>query len=142
MRIAVILAEKGADVVCVGPASTVADVVEVLAARRIGAVLVMAGESILGVVSERDLVRALATGQRGLLARQAQEMMTSPAVTISPDDSVVGAMRLMTDRHVRHLPVLDSGRLVGLVSIGDLVKARIELAEREALELKDYIATA
>lgn len=142
MQIAEVLAVKGADVVCVGPTSTIEHVVKALVGRQIGAVLVMAGDSILGVVSERDIVRVLATGQRGLLARRVQDVMTAPAVTIAPTDSVASAMRLMTDRHVRHLPVLESGQLVGLVSIGDLVKARIELAEREALELKDYIATA
>lgn len=142
MRIATVLAAKGAEVICVGPASTVEDVVRAMMARQVGAVLVTRGESVLGVVSERDVVKALSSGRRGLLARKAEEIMTSPAITIAPVDSVVSAMRLMTDRHIRHLPVLESGHLVGLVSIGDLVKARIELAEREALELKDYIATA
>ena len=142
MRIAAVLAAKGADVVHVEPGATIAEVVQVLVGRQIGAVLVMSGDSILGVLSERDVVCALAAGRGDLLERRVRDMMTSPVVTISPDDSVVGAMRLMTDRRLRHLPVLESGRLVGLVSIGDLVKARIELAEREALELKDYIATA
>lgn len=142
MRIAAVLAAKGADVVCVGPEETIAGIVKALVGRQIGAVLVTSGDSVLGVLSERDVVWALADGCGDLLSRTAREMMTSPVITISPDDSVVSAMRLMTDRRVRHLPVLESGRLAGLVSIGDLVKARIELAEREALELKDYIATA
>lgn len=142
MQIAAILAAKGANVVCVDPDSSIEHVVRVMQASRVGAVLVTVNDSILGILSERDVVHALASDMQNLLIERAREKMVSPVVTISPADSVVGAMRIMTDRHVRHLPVLESGRLVGLVSIGDLVKARIELAEREALELKDYIATA
>lgn len=142
MRIAGILQGKGDAVASVAPGASVQDIVGELTTRRIGALLVLDGESVVGVVSERDVVRGLAGHQGDVLGLKARDIMTSPVIMIGPDDSVAGAMELMTDRRIRHLPVVESGRLVGLVSIGDLVKARIEEAEREALALKDYIATA
>lgn len=142
MGVATILRNKGHAVASVGPDALVEEIVAELTARRIGAVLVMDGDLVVGVVSERDIVRGLAGHQGGVLILRAKDIMTSPVITISPADSVAGAMELMTGRRIRHLPVVESGRLVGLVSIGDLVKARIEEAEREALALKDYITTA
>lgn len=142
MGVAAILREKGHAVASVGPDSLVEEIVGELTTRRIGAVLVMDGALVVGVVSERDVVRGLAGHQGDVLTLKARDIMTSPVITISPADSLAGAMELMTGRRIRHLPVVESGRLVGLVSIGDLVKARIEEAEREALALKDYIATA
>ena len=142
MGVAGILREKGHAVASVGLDALVDEIVGELTTRRIGAVLVMDGTSVVGVVSERDVVRGLAGHQGDVLALRARDIMTSPVITISPADTVAGAMELMTGRRIRHLPVVESGRLVGLVSIGDLVKARIEEAEREALALKDYIATA
>lgn len=139
MRVAAILREKGHAVASVGPDALVEEIVGELTTRRIGAVLVMDGELVVGVVSERDVVRGLAGHQGEVLALRARDIMTSPVITITPADSLAGAMELMTGRRIRHLPVVESGRLVGLVSIGDLVKARIEEAEREALALKDYI---
>lgn len=142
MGVATILRDKGHAVASVGPDALVEEIVGELTTRRIGAVLVMDGDLVVGVVSERDVVRGLAGHQGGVLILRAKDIMTSPVITISPADSVAGAMELMTGRRIRHLPVVESGRLVGLVSIGDLVKARIEEAEREALALKDYITTA
>lgn len=142
MMIASILREKGHAVASVGPDALVDEIVGELTTRRIGAVLVMDGDAVVGVVSERDVVRGLAGHQGEVLALRARDIMTSPVITILPGDTVAGAMELMTGRRIRHLPVVESGRLAGLVSIGDLVKARIEEAEREALALKDYIATA
>lgn len=139
MAIADILREKGSAVARVDPEATVDHVIDELSARRIGAVLVMQGESILGLVSERDIVRALARHDPDVRQFLARDIMTSPLVTIAPGDSVVKAMGLVTGRRIRHLPVVDSGRLVGIVSIGDLVKARIEEIEMEADSLKDYI---
>lgn len=139
MGIAAILNDKGSEVVTVAPETSVAAMVAELTTRRIGALLVMEGDRVVGVVSERDIVRALA-GHRGeALALSARDVMTSPVISISPSDSVARAMALMTDRRIRHLPVMDSGKLVGLVSIGDLVKRRIEEIEQEAEALKDYI---
>lgn len=145
MTIAAILSGKGPDVVTVAADATVAAVVSVLVERRIGAVPVLDGGTIVGIVSERDIVRALGEAGAGgpaLPGRLAAEIMTAPVITIRPGDSVVGALALMTDRRIRHLPVVDRDRLVGMVSIGDLVKRRIAEAEREATELKEYIATA
>jgi CBS domain-containing protein len=142
MAIAMILRGKGHDVASVGPDSPVSDVIAELVTRRIGAVLVKEGDEVIGVVSERDVIRGLSGHGGGVLELRARDVMTAPVITIGPADSVAAAMELMTDRRIRHLPVMESGRLVGLVSIGDLVKCRIEEAEREALALKDYIATA
>jgi CBS domain-containing protein len=142
MAISSILRGKGQEVVSLGPDSTVADVVALLVQRRIGALLVIEQNEPVGIVSERDIVRCLCAHGASALQLRVREVMTAPLITISPDDSIPSAMELMTDRRIRHLPVLDSGRLVGLVSIGDLVKRRIEEAEQEAVALKDYIATA
>ncbi|MEI6418950.1 MAG: CBS domain-containing protein [Sphingomonadales bacterium] len=110
--------------------------------HRIGVVLVMAGDSIEGLVSERDIVRCLHSHGPAVHDAHAQDVMTSPVVTVGPRMSVADAMEMMTDRRFRHLPVVDdSGRLLGLVSIGDLVKRRIEDAEAEAAAMKDYIAS-
>jgi CBS domain-containing protein len=92
-------------------------------------------------VSERDVVRGLAGHREQVFELVAREVMSSPVIAIGLKHSVAEAMELMTDRRIRHLPVIESGALVGLVSIGDLVKARIDEAEREALALKDYITT-
>jgi CBS domain-containing protein len=132
----------GPGVASVHPDSRVADVVDLLVERRIGAVLVLEGGLPVGIVSERDIVRCLATKGRAVLELQARDVMTAPVITIRPDESLCDAMELMTDRRIRHLPVVDSGVLVGIVSIGDLVKRRIAEAEQEASALKDYIATA
>lgn len=141
MAIAAILRDKGGDVAAVGLTEPIREVVSELVVRRIGALLVTDGSEIVGLVSERDVIRALAAEGAAALDRPARDVMTSPVLTISPHDSVNAAMELMTDRRVRHLPVVEDGRLVGLVSIGDLVKRRIEEVEQEALALKDYIAT-
>jgi CBS domain-containing protein len=116
--------------------------VAVLVERRIGAVLVVEDGRPVGIVSERDIIRCLATHGGNVLGLGAREVMTAPVITIRLQDSLSDAMELMTDRRIRHLPVVESGQLVGIVSIGDLVKRRIEQAEQEALALKDYIATA
>jgi CBS domain-containing protein len=140
MGIATILKDKGGEVFSVPPQARVSDVIAALVERRIGAVLVCNGESVVGIVSERDIIRCLLEHKGGVLELTAAEVMTAPVITIRPGDSVVEAMELMTDRRIRHLPVVESGHLAGLVSIGDLVKRRIAEAEQEALALKDYIS--
>ena len=142
MTIASILREKGADVVHVAPGDSVTSVLALLDDRGIGAVLVCDDGSVAGVVSERDIVRCLARRKAEVLALTARDVMTAPVITVPPATTVNEAMSLMTDRRIRHLPVVDGSRLAGLVSIGDLVKARIEAAEREAGELKEYITAA
>jgi CBS domain-containing protein len=139
MGIATILKDKGGEVFSVPPQARVADVIAALVERRIGAVLVCDGESVVGIVSERDVIRCLLEHKGAVLELTAAQVMTAPVITIRPEDSVVEAMELMTDRRIRHLPVVESGHLTGLVSIGDLVKRRIAEAEQEALALKDYI---
>lgn len=129
-------------VASVPPDSRVSEIVDLLVQRRIGAVLVLEGGRPVGIVSERDIVRCLAVKGGAVMDLEARDVMTSPVITIRPEESVCDAMELMTDRRIRHLPVVESGELVGIVSIGDLVKRRIAEAEQEALALKDYIATA
>lgn len=143
MIIGAILKGKGTEVVSVGPADTVLSVARVLSERRIGAALVRdAGGALLGIVSERDIVRGMAAHGPGTTGRSVDEFMTRDLVTVAPQTLVTHALALITRRRIRHLPVLDGDRLVGLVSIGDLVKARIDEAEQEAEELKAYVAAA
>ena len=129
-------------VVGVGAESPVHEIVALLHEHRIGAVLVMDGAAIRGIVSERDIAAGLHTLGAAILDARAADIMTAPVLTVAPQASVAEAMSVMTNRRIRHLPVVENGALIGLVSIGDLVKRRIEDAEREALLLKDYIATA
>lgn len=142
--IASILKAKGAQVMSVAPDDSVASITRTLAQHRIGALLVVEPDGhVLGIVSERDIVRAMAGGGEAIFRMTAGQLMTRVLHTVTPDSSVQEGLQLMTDRRVRHLPVLaHDGRLVGMVSIGDLVKARIAAAEYEAEELKAYVATA
>ncbi len=142
MTIAAILASKGRDVVSVSPNERVAAAVALLAERRIGVVPVIDGEAVAGVFSERDVLYCLASEGAGVLERTVAEVMTAPAVTVTPDQPVIGALSLMTRRRIRHLPVVDGGRVVGIVSIGDLVKYRIDRIERDAEAMRTYIQSA
>jgi len=139
MAVSAIIEGRG-PVVTVGAGAHVHEALALLHAHRIGAVLVMDGDEIAGVLSERDIVRGLHATGAGVVDEPVTRCMTAPVVTVTPADSVDHALALMTERRFRHLPVVDGGRLVGLVSIGDLVKHRIEAVEREAAELKGYIA--
>ena len=121
--------------------TAISEVTALLYKHRIGAVLVMEEGNILGLVSERDICAGLHTHGAGILTAQAGDIMSAPVVTALPSTTLVQAMSTMTDRRFRHLPVVESGRLLGLVSIGDLVKARIEQAEAEAAAMKDYITS-
>jgi CBS domain-containing protein len=143
MTIAHILTRKGSAVHDVPPQMTIMEAARVLRQHRVGAVLVRAADgTIEGVLSERDIVRALVDSGTGVLDQPVQVIMTTLLHTCRPTDTVQQAMEQMTTRRIRHLPVLEHNALVGMVSIGDLVKARIEQSEREAAELKDYIAAA
>ena len=126
--------------VSVTPETQVRDIVALLHRHRIGAVLVCQAESIVGLVSERDIAAGLHTHGATILETPASAIMSAPVVTVPPSTTVVEAMTLMTDRRFRHLPVVEGGRTLGLISIGDLVKQRIEDAEHEAGALKEYIA--
>ena len=138
-----ILKGKGTEVVSVAPGDPVMAVARVLTQRGIGAALVRdAAGVMLGIISERDIVRGMANQGQGTTQLPAEQLMTRDLVTVTPQTSVNEAMELMTRHRVRHLPVIENGALVGLVSIGDLVKARIEEAEHEAAELKAYVVSA
>lgn len=143
MAVAHILRHKGSDVVTVSPSDSVQTIVDTLARHRIGAVLVLDGQGgISGIVSERDVVRAMAGDAGGVLKKTAKDIMTVKVRTCQPSDSEADLMQLMTENRIRHLPVVSNGRLAGMVSIGDVVKLRMELIEREAEEMKTYIASA
>jgi CBS domain-containing protein len=144
MIIANILRDKGGSVISVGPDDSTATITGTLASHRIGAVLVRDGAgAVLGIVSERDIVRAIAAAPETMAGLTATQLMTRVLHTVSPRTMIVEALAMMTDRRVRHLPVLDEvGALAGMVSIGDLVKARIAEAELEATELRNYVTSA
>ncbi len=142
MTIAAILSGKGRDVLSVTAHQTVMEAAALLAERRIGALPVMDGPSVAGIFSERDVIHALANHGADALALKVGDVMTAPAITVSPADSVIGALSLMSRRRIRHLPVLEGGRIIGVVSIGDLVKYRIDRIEADAAAMRDYIQTA
>jgi len=127
--------------ISVSPQTPVSAIAALLHQHRIGAVLVLDGDSIAGLVSERDICAGLHTHGGGILDASAADIMSAPVITVTPTTTIVEAMTIMTDRRFRHLPVIESGRIIGLVSIGDLVKARIEHAEAETAAMKDYIAS-
>jgi CBS domain-containing protein len=139
MTIAAILGGKGRDVVSIAGDRTVAEAAALLASRRIGAVPVMDGTQVAGIFSERDVIYSLGREGAAALDRKVSEVMTAPALTVAPDESVLGALALMTQRRVRHLPVVERGQCVGFISIGDLVKYRIERIESEAEAMRAYI---
>ncbi len=143
MTVAAILKHKGNQVTTVGPTVTIAEVTEILARDRIGAVLVMdRAERLLGIVSERDIVRSLAANGARTLAMTAAQLMTREVQVATPDITVGEAMNVMTEGRFRHLPVVDHDRLVGLISIGDVVKARIMQQAHEVDSLRAYVAGA
>lgn len=140
MTIASILAHKGSFVHTISDSSPVLAAIQLLHEKRIGALLVTDAEGhVCGVLSERDVVRGIAVHGCHVLDDTTRTIMSAPVVTCRHDASVQQAMEQMTSRRFRHLPVMKGDELVGMVSIGDLVKARIEATEREAAQLKDYI---
>jgi CBS domain-containing protein len=143
MTIAAILRLKGSRVVQTLPDATIAEITHLLAEHRIGAVVVSCprGE-LLGILSERDIVRALAEHGASALDMKAAALMTEQVTTATPRTTVIAATAMMTDGRFRHLPVLDQGRLAGLVSIGDVVKARLSAQDTEVDLLKAYVSGA
>ncbi|OYU14216.1 MAG: hypothetical protein CFE37_11895 [Alphaproteobacteria bacterium PA4] len=128
-------------IISVARATRISAIAALLYQNRIGAVLVIEAGEIVGLVSERDICAGLHTHGGAILEASAADIMSTPVVTAPSTASVAEAMETMTDRRFRHLPVVDNGRILGLVSIGDLVKARIEAAESEAQAMKAYIAS-
>jgi CBS domain-containing protein len=141
MNVETILRNKGRTVATIRPEATVRTAVDLLHARGIGALVVSHnGRSVGGLLSERDVVLGLARFGEELLSLTVAEIMTSPAITCDPGDSVGELMAEMTNRRIRHFPVVYDGRLCGIVSIGDLVKSRLDEIEYEARSLRSFIA--
>ena len=139
MLIAEILKDKGGAVFTAAPADDLQSTVQALDDKRVGALVVCEGDRVVGILSERDLVRAVARHGHEALARPVQDYMTQDVVFADPTETVGVLMERMTDRRIRHLPVIQEGRLVGVVSIGDLVKSQIAEATFEAESMKAYI---
>ncbi|MDO8422117.1 MAG: CBS domain-containing protein [Parvibaculum sp.] len=142
MNVATILKAKGSEVETVGPDMTLAEAARLLTVKRIGAVLVMEGMHLLGILSERDLVKTIGVSGADALDRRVREIMTSRIVTCGLNDSVDELMDMMTEGRFRHLPVVENDRLVGIISIGDVVKHRIAETVMETEALRLYIANS
>ncbi|RRQ52746.1 CBS domain-containing protein [Sphingorhabdus wooponensis] len=142
MTISAILANNHRDVLTALPHESVGEVVTRLAINRIGALPVVDDTSVIGIFSERDIVYGVAKHGASFLTKTVSETMTAPAITVAPDTAILSALSLMSKRRIRHLPVIKDDALVGFVSIGDLVKHRIEKIETEAAAMRDYISMA
>ena len=143
MTVSTILAGKGREVVSVEPSASLADAVRPLASKRIGAAVILgADRRIAGIISERDIVRVLAERGAGALDEPVSQTMTRKVETCSESETVSSLMERMTSGKFRHMPVVDRGRVVGIVSIGDIVKHRLHEMERESATMRDYIVTA
>lgn len=135
-----LLRVKGGQIFSVTPTDSVLRAIEIMATRHVGALLVMNQGSLLGIISERDYARKVILKQRSSHDTPVGDIMTSPAVTVTLEATVHHCMELMTENRFRHLPVMDSGRVVGMLSIGDLVKAVIEEQREQIQQLERYIA--
>jgi CBS domain-containing protein len=142
MTIARLIEGRNTPVIHVSINTPVSEAVDLLSHRRIGALPVMDGHAIAGIFSERDVIHQLSRHGPSMLDRLVGQVMTSPAITVEPATGVLDALELMTMRRIRHLPVLQGGRMISFVSIGDLVKYRIENIQREAEAMRDYIQMA
>ena len=143
MNVRMILAAKGGDIISIEPTADLAAAAKLLAAHKIGSVVIRgAGGRLAGILSERDIVRAISEQGADALSLPVGQVMTRTVMTCSEDDDAASLMERMTAGRFRHLPVLRDGELVGLVSIGDVVKQRVEAVERESEALRDYIRTA
>ena len=140
MHISDILNAKGTEVIATGPAETVAATARLMNYQRIGAVLVRdAKDNVVGVISERDIIRGIAVNGARALDMEVRELMTREVVSCKPTDTISEVMRVMTTRRFRHLPVMEDGALKGMISIGDVVKHRLDESELETRVLRDYV---
>ncbi len=135
-----LLADKPAEVFAVAPEAPVVEAIRLMADKSIGAVLVLRGEALAGILSERDYARKVVLQGRSSADTPASAIMTAQVVTVGPDTPVTACMQLMTERRIRHLPVVEGGQVVGVISIGDLVKAVIADQQLELEHLQRYIA--
>jgi CBS domain-containing protein len=141
LRVHYLLALKGKDVWSIDPDAPVLEAIRLMADRHIGAVPVMRGGELVGILSERDYARKVILMGRSSADTPVRDIMSTPVTTISPDEAVHNCMEIMTQRRIRHLPVVDKGKVVGMISIGDLVKAVIEEQQQTIDQLERYIAS-
>lgn len=140
MTVATILNTKGTDIVSITPTTTVAEAAKFLKQHQIGAVLVLESDAIAGILSERDIVRALADLGSATLDKSVGDLMTKDVITVGPNASVNEVMTTMVGKRIRHLPVVTGGKLTGIISIGDVVNRRLKELEEESDSLKQYVA--
>ena len=141
MTVASILDEKGRNVIALGIETSVTDALDLLEEKGIGVILITSPDGKLeGILSERDIVRSLARGGTGILSDSAASHMTRNVVTCSEGDAVIGVMEVMSKGRFRHLPVIEKEKLIGLISIGDVVKRRLQVVEKEAEDIRSYIS--
>jgi CBS domain-containing protein len=141
MTIAAVLQEKGSAIETIAAGTTLFDAVRRLGEKRIGALPVVEDGRIVGMISERDVIYSLRDHGRAALDRPVGQVMSSPAITVDSQTDILSALALITERRIRHLPVVDGGKIRGIVSIGDLVKYRMERIEAEAEAMRVYIQT-
>lgn len=142
MNVARILKDKGRDVTTILPGTTIEAVISVLAKKKIGAAVICDADlRVAGIISERDIVRILASNGPAVLSEPVSTFMTKDVMTCVVHDTVTWLMEEMTSRRFRHMPVVEGGRLIGIVSIGDIVKQRIAVADLEAASMREYITT-
>jgi CBS domain-containing protein len=134
-----VLKQKGQDIWYVSPEACVYDAIEIMAEKYVGALLVVSEGNLVGVVSERDYARKVILQGKSSKQTQVKEIMTSPAIFVTPDHTVEESMRIMTEKHIRHLPVVEDGKILGVVSIGDLVKWMISAQQQTISQLHSYI---
>lgn len=136
-----LLESKPAEIIAISPDAPVIDAIRLMAERRVGALVVMEGARLAGILSERDYARKIVLQGRSSKDTPVRDIMTAEVVTVAPGDSIDHCMQLVTDRRIRHLPVVDGGEVIGVLSIGDLVKTVIELQRRDIDQLQRYIAS-
>jgi CBS domain-containing protein len=139
MKVQAVLQHKGSDVFCIGPDATLAEVVNTLVDRNCGSLMVIDDERPVGIITERDILRTCATDTRNLTQIKVREKMSTQLITGSTSQSLGEVMGVLTEKRVRHLPIIDDGQLIGLISIGDVVKAQHAALAQENHYLKSYI---
>jgi len=139
-RVKEILADKGNDIWSIGPDATVYDAIHLLAEKMIGALLVLDGDALVGVISERDYARNIILKDKSSRDTVVGDIMTKDVITVGPEEDVGACMTLMTDKRIRHIPVLRDGKLIGVLSIGDLVRAVIAEQQSTIVDLEKYIS--